>query len=242
MTKPITAVGALILVEECRLRLDDPVDDLLPELADRRVLVEPRGPIDGETVPAHRPITVHDVLTFRLGWGMDFTAPWPQPLLETMGAARPGRRSAGAADATGARTSGCVAWRPLPLLYQPGERWLYNTGPTCSACSSPGPPASRSTSSSASACSIRSGWSTPASRRRTPTVSARATPRIQRPAPRRSSTKPDGQWAKPPAFPSAGGGLVSTVDDMHAFGRMLLAGGRSAGRLPTVVAQHRSRR
>ena len=37
---------------------------------------------------------------------------------------------------------------------------------------------------------------------------------------------PDGQWAKPPAFPSGGGGLVSTVDDVHAFGRMLLAGGR----------------
>ena len=37
---------------------------------------------------------------------------------------------------------------------------------------------------------------------------------------------PDGQWAKPPAFPSGGGGLVSTVDDVHAFARMLLSGGR----------------
>jgi CubicO group peptidase (beta-lactamase class C family) len=37
---------------------------------------------------------------------------------------------------------------------------------------------------------------------------------------------PDGQWTSPPAFPSGGGGLVSTVDDMHAFARMLLAGGR----------------
>src|SRR5438105_443330 len=84
MTKPIVAVGALILVEEGRLRLEDPVDDLLPELADRRVLLEPRGPMDGDTVPAHRPITVRDVLTFRLGLGMDFEAPWPQPLLEAM--------------------------------------------------------------------------------------------------------------------------------------------------------------
>src|SRR5215210_7777402 len=85
MTKPIVAVAALVLVEEGRLRLEDPVDDLLPELADRRVLVDGRGPMDGETVPAHRPITVRDVLTFRLGWGMDFTAAWPQPLLEAMG-------------------------------------------------------------------------------------------------------------------------------------------------------------
>src|SRR5919202_1988933 len=43
MTKPIAAVGALILVEECRLRLEDEVDDLLPELADRRGGVRPRG-------------------------------------------------------------------------------------------------------------------------------------------------------------------------------------------------------
>jgi CubicO group peptidase (beta-lactamase class C family) len=84
MTKPILAVGTLILVEECRLRLDDPVDNLLPELANRRVLVNGGGPIDGETVPAQRPITVRDVLTFRLGLGMDFSAPWPQPLLEAM--------------------------------------------------------------------------------------------------------------------------------------------------------------
>src|SRR5215216_6637983 len=85
MTKPITAVAALILVEESRMRLADPVDDLLPELADRRVLVDGRGPLDGDSVPANRPITLRDALTFRLGWGMDFTAPWPQPLLEKMG-------------------------------------------------------------------------------------------------------------------------------------------------------------
>src|SRR3954469_23519442 len=81
MTKPIVAVAALTLVEEYKLRLDDPVDVLLPELADRRVLVDARGPINGETVAAHRPITLHDVLTFRLGIGMDFAAPWPQPFL-----------------------------------------------------------------------------------------------------------------------------------------------------------------
>src|SRR5438093_13562311 len=72
MTKPIVAVAALLLREECRLRPQDPVDTLLPELADRRVLVDGRGPMDGDTVPARRPITVHDVLTFRLGLGMDF--------------------------------------------------------------------------------------------------------------------------------------------------------------------------
>lgn len=85
MTKPITAVAALILVEECRLRLDEPVHDLLPELIEPRVLLDPRGPMDGDTVPAERPITTRDILTNRMGWGMDFTAPWPQPLLDAMG-------------------------------------------------------------------------------------------------------------------------------------------------------------
>jgi CubicO group peptidase (beta-lactamase class C family) len=63
MTKPIAAVAAMILLEECRLRLDDPVDGLLPELADRRVLKRLDGPLD-DTVPANRPITVRDLLWF----------------------------------------------------------------------------------------------------------------------------------------------------------------------------------
>src|SRR5215471_8257038 len=69
MTKPITAVAAMILVEECKLRLDDPIDHLIPELANRRVLERIDGPLD-DTVPASRPITVRDLLTFRMGLGM----------------------------------------------------------------------------------------------------------------------------------------------------------------------------
>src|SRR5213082_1213563 len=69
MTKPIIAVATMILVEECKLRLDEPVDRLLPELADRKVLRRLDGPLD-DIVPAHRPITVRDLLTFRLGFGL----------------------------------------------------------------------------------------------------------------------------------------------------------------------------
>src|SRR5205807_2340292 len=123
MTKPMAAVGALTLVDDFALRLDDPVDGLLPELANLRVLVDGRCPIGGDTVPAHRPITAWDLATFNPGWGMEFDAPVPRS----------------------------------------GERFLYDAA--------------------------------------------------------------DGQWAKPSAFPSAAGGLVSTVDDVLAFGRMLLAGG-----------------
>src|SRR3954452_18007850 len=84
MTKLIVAVAALMLVEEYILRLDDPVDALLRQLSDRRVLLDARGPIDGETVAAKRPITLHVVLTFRLGIRMDFAAHWPQPFLDAL--------------------------------------------------------------------------------------------------------------------------------------------------------------
>ena len=71
MTKPVVAVAALQLVEDCTLRLDEPVDELLPELADRQVIRRADGPID-DTVPADRPISLRDLLTFRAGMGMDF--------------------------------------------------------------------------------------------------------------------------------------------------------------------------
>jgi CubicO group peptidase (beta-lactamase class C family) len=67
-TKPVVAACAMTLVEDCTLRLDDPVDDLLPELADMRVLADPNGPLD-DTVPAARPVTLRDLLTFTLGTG-----------------------------------------------------------------------------------------------------------------------------------------------------------------------------
>ena len=79
MTKPITAVAAMILVEECTLRLDDPVDELLPELADRRVLRSIGSQLD-DTVPAKRAITLRDLLTFRFGFGSVMAAPGTCPI------------------------------------------------------------------------------------------------------------------------------------------------------------------
>lgn len=225
MTKPIVAVGALVLVEECRLRLDDPIDDLLPELADRRVLVDPRGPIDGDTIPADRPITVEDVLTFRLGLGMDFAAPWPQPLLEAMnelglGGGPPEPQAPPDPDEWMRRLS------TLPLLYQPGDRWLYHTGSDvlgvliARASGQPldvflqervlGPLGM-----------VDTGFAT----RHVDRLGTCYT-RDPETGERVVYDAPRGQWAQPPAFPSGGAGLVSTVDDLHAFARLLLSGGR----------------
>src|SRR5438034_6673339 len=85
MTKPITAAATMILVEECKLRLDEPVDRLLPELAGRPVLKRLDGPLD-DTVPAERPITVRDLLTFRMGFGQMMAPPGAYPILEAANA------------------------------------------------------------------------------------------------------------------------------------------------------------
>jgi CubicO group peptidase (beta-lactamase class C family) len=225
MTKPIVAVATLQLVEECRIRLDDPVDEWLPELAGRRVLVDGRGPIDGETVAATRPITLHDVLTFRLGWGMDFAAPWPQPLLEKMddlglGAGPPEPQVPPEPDEWMRRMA------TLPLLYQPGERWLYNTGADVLGvlvARAAGQPLDEllSTRVFGPLGMVDTGFSTVDVDR---LGSCYATD--PETGERRVYDPPNGQWVTPPAFPSAAGGLVSTLDDVYAFGRMLLDGGR----------------
>ncbi len=123
MTKPITAAVAMMLVEEGALRLDEPIDRLAPELADLRVLVRKDGPLD-ETVPAGRPITLEDVLSFRLGWGIDFNerSPFAKAVADLPGFGMPNPAWPGGDD------DFMQALGRLPLQAQPGERWLYTLG------------------------------------------------------------------------------------------------------------------
>ncbi|MFC7722844.1 serine hydrolase domain-containing protein [Nonomuraea recticatena] len=104
-SKPITIAAAMVLLDECRVRLDDPVETWLPELADRRVLKRIDGPLD-ETVPARRPIIVRDVLASTFGLGMDMTA-LGTPILNAIfeRGSRPTCRWR-----CPSRTNGCVAW------------------------------------------------------------------------------------------------------------------------------------
>src|SRR5688500_228921 len=124
VTKLMVAAAAMILVEECRLRLDDPVDRWLPELADRRVLRAVDGPLD-DTVPADRPLTLRDLLTFRLGIGAVMVCPPRYPIQLAMAEAgvAPGAHLPEHAPDELMRRFGS-----LPLVHQPGERWLYNSG------------------------------------------------------------------------------------------------------------------
>jgi CubicO group peptidase (beta-lactamase class C family) len=130
ITKPVTAAATLALIEEGLFELDEPIDRLVPDLADRRVLVRSDGPLD-ETVPAQRPITTRDLLTFTFGFGMAvemFTSPTPWPVVQAdadLGLATihpPNRAVQPDADTWIANLG------TLPLIAQPGERWLYNTG------------------------------------------------------------------------------------------------------------------
>jgi CubicO group peptidase (beta-lactamase class C family) len=75
----MTAVAAMILVEDCKLRLDDSIETWLPELANRRVLKSLSSEID-DTVPALRPITVRDLLTYRMGFGSVMAMPDTYPI------------------------------------------------------------------------------------------------------------------------------------------------------------------
>ena len=79
ITKPVVAVATMILIDECLLRLDDSIEPWLPELANRRVLKSIASQID-DTVPAHRSITVRDLLTYRMGFGSVMAMPDTYPI------------------------------------------------------------------------------------------------------------------------------------------------------------------
>ncbi|MFB7102458.1 serine hydrolase domain-containing protein [Streptomyces hydrogenans] len=222
-SKPVTVAAAMILVDECRLRLDDPVDPWLPELADRQVLKNVDGPLD-DTVPARRPITVRDVLTSTFGLGMDLTslgtpimnAVFEQGLTPNLPVPMPEQdewmRRLGA----------------LPLMHQPGERWQYHISSDLL-----GVLVSRVTGQSFENF-LRERLFEPLGMRDTgfhvPADQIHRLPPLYAPDPATGEfhvwdEAEGGRHGAPPAFQSGGGGLNSTADDYHAYFRMLLAGG-----------------
>jgi len=226
MTKPITAAATMILIEECVLRLDDPVDRLLPELANRRVLKRPDAKLD-DTVPAKRPITVRDLLTFRMGYGLMFTPP-DAPILKAAN-----ELQIGMGPPIPAAMPSPDEWihrlGTLPLIHQPGEMWMYNTPADvlgvliARASGQPfetflrerifGPLGMKDTDFSVPSTKMgrfaTSYWLNP------------GTSKLEV-----FDEADGGQWSRPPAFPSGSGGLVSTIDDYLAFSEMLLNTGK----------------
>jgi CubicO group peptidase (beta-lactamase class C family) len=227
MTKPITAVATMILVEECKLRLDEPVDRVLPELSGRKVLKRLEGPLD-DTVPANRPISVRDLLTFRMGFGIVMAPPGTYPIQKAMSEQRlgqgPPRPWTPPAPDEWIRRLGM-----LPLMHQPGEKWMYHTGSdvlgVLIARASGQPLETFFRERIFEPLGMKdTGFSVPATK-----IDRLATSYWTNPETGAFELYDDaegGQWSRPPAFPSAGGGLVSTIDDYLAFGQMMLNKGK----------------
>jgi CubicO group peptidase (beta-lactamase class C family) len=226
MTKPITAAAAMILVEECKLRLDDPVDRLLPELADRRVMKRIDGPID-DTVPARRAITLRDLLTFRMGFGVMMAPPGTHPIQNAMAAEGIiiGPRS----DSPHPPDEWIKHFARLPLMHQPGEKWMYHSGSDVLGVlierASGRPLETFFRERVFEPLGMKdTGFSVPAAKLNRLASSYMVNPETGTLA---IYDDADGsQWARPPVFPAGGAGLVSTIDDYLAFGQMMLNEGR----------------
>lgn len=225
MTKPVTAVAAMILVEEGRLGLDEPLDDLLPELAHRRVLRRIDGPLE-DTEPARRALTLRDLLTFRMGFGAILGPSASYPIQQAIDAQH---------------LWGRKPWPPhtpdewlrrlgsLPLMYQPGERWMYHTGSEVA-----GVLIARASGQSFEGF-LRERIFEPLGMRDTgfqvPPDKLERLASCYQEHPLAGTLglfddARDSQWSQPPPFPSGGSGLLSTLDDYHAFARMMLHDGR----------------
>jgi CubicO group peptidase (beta-lactamase class C family) len=222
-SKPITAAAAMALVDEGLLDLDEPIDALIPELSGRRVLMRMDGPLD-RTVEAWRAITARDLLTFTFGFGMTMgmfgsEAPWPIVAaadalkLDTIGPPHP--------DVKPDPDTWIENLGRLPLLAQPGERWLYNTGATvlcvllARAAGEPFDELLRTRITEPLGMRDTAFWTAQTHRLATAYRPTDDGPVVW--------DEPGGAWSRPPAFCDGAAGLLATADDLHAFARMLLS-------------------
>lgn len=221
MTKPMTAAATLRLVEAGRLRLDDPVETWLPELADRRVLRHPQAAIE-DVVPAVRPIQVRDLLVNASGYGIDITesTPWGRAMKAAGVDAGPSPVTLDAQDWLD-RLAG------LPLVHQPGHGFRYHhsfavlgillsrlTGMRLQdhlAADLFGPLGMTDTGF----------WAPDGSVPRLPPAYRLVDGKLQLTEPAAG-----GIWAGEPAIDVSHNELLSTLDDVHRFAAMLRADGR----------------
>ncbi|MFB7719390.1 serine hydrolase domain-containing protein [Nocardia sp. NPDC056100] len=220
VSKPVTVAAAMVLLDECRFHLDDPVDPWLPELSDRQVLRRADGPLD-DTVPARRPITVRDLLSSTFGLGVDLTLMGSPIMTEVLDRANynPDVGPAPEPDKWMRRLG------ELPLSYQPGERWQYELSHDVL-----GVLVAR-VSGQTFETFLRerifdplgmkdTGFHVPADKMHR--LGPNYTPDPQTGEFIVWDEAEGGRYSSPPVFQHGGGGLVSTVDDYHAYFRMLL--------------------
>ena len=131
MTKPITAMAAMMLIEDGKLKLDEPLSTYLPAFARMRVLTDPEHTLDSR--PATRPITIRNLLTHTAGLGYTIVNKGPiQQAYEHAGIlpfaadARTEAKMRAVRPATLQAFADRVA--TLPLIAEPGTRWSYSVG------------------------------------------------------------------------------------------------------------------
>lgn len=230
LTKPVTAAAALMLVEQGRMALDEPIDRLVPELADRRVLRRLDGPVD-DTVPARRPIVVRDLLTNLMGTGAIMT-PGEFPINAAL--ARAGLAPGPRMPADDSPEAWLARLAPLPLMDHPGEAWRYDTSfyvLGIIVARAAGAPLDRALAELVlEPLGMRdTGFHVPPEKvHRLPPVYGRNadTDGLEVFDPGGAASF----FARRPGFPAGHGGLVSTADDYLAFARMMLDGGEAGGR------------
>ena len=228
ITKPVTAVAAMILVEECKLRLDDSIEPWLPELANRRVLKELSSQLD-DTVPAQRAITVRDLLTSCMGFGSVMAPPGTYPIQHFIREYHIG----GDGPHTPAEWPATDEWMQklgsLPLIAQPGARWMYNV-----SLDVLGVLIARVAGQSLGAFMHERIFEPLGMKDTAFSVPPRKLDRLPESYFFNPATNAldlfDGvansAWRTEPAFESGSGALVSTADDYFVFSRMLLNKGR----------------
>ena len=221
MTKPVTSVAALMLIEEGKLALTDPITKWLPEFSDMLVLKDPTGPID-QTYPAPRDITVEDLMTHRSGLAYAFTSMGP--------IAQAHEDKLGPPIGTPLTPDRWLkALGSLPLSYPPGERFNYSHSTEVLGflvARIEGKPLGQVLKErifSRLGMSDTDFWCPPAKHGRMAKL---------------YRMNPDTEKLEDASFPletaqpvyeAGGGGLVSTVDDYLKFARMLLGDGQVDG-------------
>jgi CubicO group peptidase (beta-lactamase class C family) len=230
ITKPITGAVTMRLIEEGKLSLDEPIDRLIPELANRRVLKQLNGPLD-DTVPAKRPILVSDLLTMRMGMGA-IMSPDPHPIQVAL--MQEGVFTPFYMPTTRNADEWIAKLATFPLMNQPGEVWRYDTSITLL-----GALIERTTGKPLGDVfeelilgplgMTDTGFVVPSGKLdRLPTAYQKnqQTGKLE-------VWDPSGEasfFAKQHGFPGAHGGLVSTVDDYFAFAQMMMNKGRHGNR------------
>ncbi|MDW3206172.1 MAG: serine hydrolase domain-containing protein [Alphaproteobacteria bacterium] len=224
MTKPVAGLLATTLALEGLFALNDPIDGLIPEMADRRVLRSPDAALD-DTIPAARAITVEDLLTCRMGMG-HVMQPGRFPLMEKLSDLS---LTPGPYPPLEPTESWIAKLGTLPLLEQPGTVWRYDTG-----LSVLGIFLERATGQSLETLFRQrvfeplgmtdTGFHVPAGKLHRLPQETREDGSVDDPA------GPGSRFAKPPIFHSTAAGLVSTADDLLNFAGMMLNKGEWRGR------------